>query len=397
LLVPHFALRVALLERPELDGAPLVLGPPAGGRSVVQDATPEAVVRGIRPGLSLREATALCPAAVVLAPNPVREADVAARLLERLERLSPSVEADATVAGCWYVDLAGLERHLGPAETAAARLLTAAPAILRPRVGVAPGKFAARLAAGQAPPGGTRTVAPEAVRSFLAELPVTWLPLPPETIQRLEAMGLRTLGALAALPGAKVAARFGPEGRRAWELAGGQDDEPVRPLPRAPTVSERLELPAPATSRETLLLALDRLVRRAFARPVLRGRAVRQAKLRLRLEGGRSWEKVFTLHAPSGEARLAAALRFRLAALELPGPVEALGLHLSGLTAEGGRQENFATLRPGRPGLFGLDELTEAARHLKQRYGVSPLYRIVAVEPWSRLPERRHALLNFDP
>src|SRR5262245_13087137 len=123
LLVPHFALRVALLERPELDGAPLVLGPPAGGRSVVQDATPEAAARGIRPGLSLREATALCPEAVVLAPNPVREADVAARLLERLERLSPVVEADATVAGGWYVDLAGLERHLGPAEVAAARLL----------------------------------------------------------------------------------------------------------------------------------------------------------------------------------------------------------------------------------------------------------------------------------
>ena len=36
-------------------------------------------------------------------------------------------------------------------------------------------------------------------------------------------------------------------------------------------------------------------------------------------------------------------------------------------------------------------------RHLKVRYGQSPLQRVVEVEPWSRIPERRHALMDYDP
>jgi DNA polymerase-4/protein ImuB len=44
-----------------------------------------------------------------------------------------------------------------------------------------------------------------------------------------------------------------------------------------------------------------------------------------------------------------------------------------------------------------LASLANAVAMLKQRYGPSPLFRIVEVEPWSRIPERRHALVSFDP
>jgi hypothetical protein len=36
-------------------------------------------------------------------------------------------------------------------------------------------------------------------------------------------------------------------------------------------------------------------------------------------------------------------------------------------------------------------------RHLKVRFGESPLAHVVDVEPWHRLPERRRALLEYDP
>ena len=390
--IPHFALRVALLERPDLDGTPLVLGPPAGARPIVRDATPEAAARGVRPGLGLREVVALCPEAVVLPPHPLREATARDRILAGLEALSPAVEPDPDRPGCCYVDLGGSARRLGPPALAAERLLATVPPVLRPRVGIAPGKFAARVAAGRAKPGGVRVVPPDRTAAFLAGETVAWLPLPPETVRRLERLGIRTLGDLAALPVPKVAARFGPAGRRAWELAGGRDDDPVRPRERPEVVAEALELPAPATSRETFLLALRRLVRRAFARPSLRGRGARLARLRAVLEGGGSWEKAVALKAPAGETRLLEVLRLRFAAVELPGPVAALALELAGLTTEAAHQEALAGLRPGRP-----RPLVEAARQLKARYGVAPLYRIVEVEPWSRIPERRHALIRYDP
>ena len=41
--------------------------------------------------------------------------------------------------------------------------------------------------------------------------------------------------------------------------------------------------------------------------------------------------------------------------------------------------------------------LRSAVRELKLRLGHSPLYRVVEVDPMSRIPERRHALLSFDP
>ena len=41
--------------------------------------------------------------------------------------------------------------------------------------------------------------------------------------------------------------------------------------------------------------------------------------------------------------------------------------------------------------------LKKAVRELRLRLGHSPLYRVVEVDPWSRIPERRHALMRFDP
>jgi DNA polymerase-4/protein ImuB len=175
-------------------------------------------------------------------------------------------------------------------------------------------------------------------------------------------------------------------------LAAGRDGEPVRPRPRPETVIETIELPVPATGREALLVALTRLALRAFDRPDLRDRHVRQARLRASLEGGGSWEQVATLREPGGRRRVIEALGYRLQAATLPGPVETLTLLLSGPIAVTGRQELLPGLRSRRP-----RQLAEAGRQLKHRYGTSGLYRVVEVEPWSRIPERRRALIAYDP
>ncbi|MDQ3693160.1 MAG: DNA polymerase Y family protein [Chloroflexota bacterium] len=390
--IPHFALRVAILDQPELDGAPLILGSPAGARPVVLDATPEAAARGIRPGLGLREVPALCPAALILPPHPLREATALNAIITALEQVSPAVEADPARPGCLYVDLTGLDRTLGAPEDAARLLLARIAPVLRPRLGLAPGKFAAKVAAGGAPPGGYRLVEPAAVVDFLARAPVTWLPLPPELLRKLERFGLRRLGDLANLPVTAVQARFGPAGRRAHELASGRDDATIQPRHCPEHVTETLVLPAPITSREMLLVALTRLVGSAFARPALRTRHVRHLHLRAEIEGNRSWELAATLREPGGQHRVITALSYRLQAIMLPGPIETITIELSGLINSVGRQELLPGPRPRRP-----RQLAEAGRHLKQRYGVSGLFRVVEVEPWSRIPERRQALLVYDP
>ncbi|MDQ3442775.1 MAG: DNA polymerase Y family protein [Chloroflexota bacterium] len=393
LRIPYFALRIALLESPHLNGKPLVLSNPQSGRAIVLDATPEALAGGIRPGMNLREASALCPTVVVLAADPVRERTVSQQIQNRLEHLSPLVEPDEAEQGCWYIDLTGLERYYGTYAQATQRLIACVDPILRGRVGVASARFTARVAAGVAKAGSIRTVTDDEAPGFLAEAPITWVPLPPDVIRQLEHLGIPTLGAFTKLPARKVAARFGAAGRQAWELARGQDNQPVVPPPRTRPVIEDLVMPTPAVSREMLMIGLQQMVTRAFGKAELRGKHVRQVALHAILEGERrSWQRTLTLKEPCGRDRVINALELRLQAIEMAGPIEMITIEFSGITTETARQAAFSMMGPR-----AAAPLTAAIHQLKHRYGLSPIYHVVEVEPWSRIPERRHALITYDP
>ena len=390
LLIPNFALRLAVLEQPALDGLPLVLTAPSMTRPLVADASPEAVERGIRIGMPLREVNAVCPLAVFIPANPVRDALAFERILSQLETVSPALEP--VEPGRCYVDIAGLERHYPSPQAIAEALLAAISPVLRPRAGLAPTRFSAWVAARMAKPGTVQTIVSEAIVETLGPLPVAWLPLEPNTLLKLDRLGLRTLAELRNLPATALQARFGPAGREAHACASGQDEARVYPRKLVETVREEFRMPAPMASRDMLLLAIRQLVIRAFNRSALKHRHIRQARIRIAIEGGQSWERELTFREPVGSQRLIEILRSRLQAIELPGPAETIHLDLLGIISEIAVQELIPLLRPkqDRP-------LIDAARQLKQRYGESPLAHVVEVEPWSRIPERRFALISYDP
>lgn len=392
LRVPHLALRIALLDQPELDGLPLLLSNPASGRAVVLDATDEATRKGVRVGMTLREATTFTPDAVVVEPNPAMESRVSIDILRQLEQLSPLVEVDEREQGCWYIDLVGLDRHFPNPTEAARSMLQCVPGILRPRAGVATSKFTARVAASVARSADVRTIPMGGEKSFLSHAPVTWLPFPPEMTHQMSRLGLRTMGDLQALPPARLAARFGPNGRLAWELASGTDKHLIQPRTKEDFVVEELEMPSPAVSRDMLFLGIRQLVTRAFNTSVLAGKQVRQITLRAFLENRRSWERPLVMKEPCGQQALIRAIELRLQSLELPGPVEAIAVQLSGIVNSIAHQGMLPIFQPRH-----AQPVTEAVDQLRHRYGENPVYRVVEVEPWSRIPERRHALITFEP
>jgi protein ImuB len=72
-----------------------------------------------------------------------------------------------------------------------------------------------------------------------------------DLVDLLQRLGIRTLGALAALPHADVLARFGPVGERAWRLASGLDERiPNTRIPPADLVVET-ELDPPVERIDT--------------------------------------------------------------------------------------------------------------------------------------------------
>src|SRR5215216_1691195 len=216
--IAQLPLRVEVLRHPAWDGRPLVLGGAPGERKVVQLCSAEADAAGIKPGLPLREVVPLCPEAIVLQPDPVRTATVLESVLTSLQRVSPAVEP--TDDGSLFLDIKGLHTVYGSLSGLERAIRAAVPALLRPRLGIAQGKFAAQTAARMSRPGEIRVVSAADTTAFLAPLSVRLLEslLEPEVIQRLELLGLHTIGDLAELPFSAVQAQFGPPGARVWRL-----------------------------------------------------------------------------------------------------------------------------------------------------------------------------------
>jgi nucleotidyltransferase/DNA polymerase involved in DNA repair len=392
--IAQLPLRVEILRHPQWDGRPLVLGGAPGERKVVQLCSPEAEAAGVRPGLPLREVVPLCPEAMVLQPDPVRSAAVLEAVLADLQRVSPIVEpADD---GYFFLDLRGLQTMYGKLEALEAAIHAAVPALLRPRLGFANGKFAAAVAARMAEPGGTApacVVPASQTQTFLTPLSVRHLlMLEAEVQHRLELLGVRTIGDLAALPFSAVQAQLGPPGAQAWRVAHGKDTEPVIARPLVATVQDGLRFDDPLGSVDAVMAAIDQLLAHTYSQPALQGRSVRQVRLRALLSDGTSWERLYTFkEAFSSRDATRRALKSKL---DLPNglppaPIDELALELLGLAGEAARQ----------PGLFVARarqwaEIAEAARQLRARYGRVPLYHAIEVEPWSRIPERRWALVQ---
>jgi DNA polymerase-4/protein ImuB len=387
--LPQLPLRVEVLRHPAWDGRPLVLAAAPGQRRVVQLCSPEAARAGVYPGLPLREVVPLCRDAIIVPPDPVRTAAALAMVLAKLQQVSPAVElADGER---FYLDLRGLARLYRDDFAVLERALRVrVPPLLHPRLGAAAGKFTAAVAARRAEPHGTLVVPRPETASFLAPLPIRYLPFAPDALERLDRLGLRRIGDLAALPLGAVQAQFGPTGAHAWRLARGADDAPVVPRGYQPTVQVALRFDAPLASADAVVVAVGQALVQAFGDPALRGRAVRQARVRALLADGTSWERLFTFKEPlSDPAPAYRALKGKLALPNglPPAPVDELSLELLGLGGLAARQPSLFTARARQ-----WDALAEAGRQLHARYGQALLYQAREVEPWSRIPERRWAL-----
>jgi len=256
-------------------------------------------------------------------------------------------------------------------------------------------------------------------QAFLAPLPSTLLPVTADLARGFQQQSLHTLGALSGLPLGPVQAQFGAAGNRAWRLARGQDDRPFQPRARALKAESRLRFPAAVASEQALLAGLERLLVRVFSLPITRGRSAEQITLRAWGEESSeyrvasnehqpgnastrysvpdprysSWERTFTLRDPVASAATALKhLRGRLATSRPEGAVAELGVTLVLKQGAAVMQEELWSGR--RRQLLGV---AEAARQLRMRFGDAPagqLYRIMEVEPWSRFPERRWALVD---
>ncbi len=411
LWLPTFELRLELVRSPELDATSVaLLAPGEGVRKEIWQVSERAWEAGVRPDMLLSQALSLCPDLTLLEPDPAHYDATQEEMLEALSGLSPVIEPSGR--GRVFVGTDGLERLYGsPVHQVRRSLQTLLgvfpkPLVAATRAGWAVGKFGAWVAAVSARPGRPVIVPEHGLSAFLARCPVSSLPVDGLMVQRLERLKIGTLGDLARLPEPALVGQFGDEGRQARTWATGQRIDPVRPWHRPRPIRVSLDFPTPVGQVETLHGALDRLLERGLSRPTRRGRSVQGVRMGARLEGGGSWVVEVVLREATAERdRIAFPLRSRMALSPPPRAVETLLVEFFQFGAPSSqaglfdRKEANGRAAEGRELVDGAvpDALRDAVKELKLKLGYSPLYRVVEVDPWSRIPERRHALLNFDP
>jgi DNA polymerase IV len=307
-----FYASVELLRRPELRGQPVVIGGAwpdrharrlgdYAGRGVVTTATYEARALGVHSGMGLMKAAALAPHALLLPVDFDEYRRLSRSFKQATLRIAPHME-DRGIDEI-YLDLTQIDSvhdTVGHDRWGGVRALVQeiknsvfAATGLRCSVGVAANKLLAKIASDLDKPDGLTLLMPE-------DLPLRYWPLAvgrihgvgPKSSARLEQMGYRTVGDLAAASLATLCERFGEsQGQWLHDAAHGRDDRPVVTSSEPVSFSRETTFERdlhPRQDRLLLTAALQRLAERLWADLQRRGYSGRTVGIKLRFDDFRT-------------------------------------------------------------------------------------------------------------
>jgi DNA polymerase-4 len=295
-----FFAAVEQLDNPELRGRPVIVGG-LGPRGVVSTASYEARLFDVHSAMPMARARQACPHATFLAPRMARYSEKSRAVMAVLRDVTPLVEQLSVDEA--FLDVDGARRRLGtPVEIAGhVREQISAETGLTASVGAASTKFLAKLASDLAKPDGLLAIAPGTEREFLAPLPLSRLwGVGPATRGKLERMGLRTIGDVAALDETVlVRALGGSLGTHLHALASNDDDRAVVPERETKSVGAEETFGADLRTGSACDRVLVHLADRVGTRLREAGLRARTVTLKVRFGDFETRTRAHTLPAPT--------------------------------------------------------------------------------------------------
>jgi DNA polymerase IV len=331
-----FFASVEQLTRPTLRGRPVLVGG-LGGRGVVAGASYEARVFGARSAMPMHQARRLVGVtAVVLPPRGVVYGVASRRVFDTVRGLMPVVEQlSFDEAFGEPPQLAGASAEQVEAFCEGLRRRVKDETGLVASVGAGSGKQVAKIASELAKPDGVRVVRRAEERTLLGGLPVRRLwGIGPVAEEKLNRLGIETIGQLAALTDAEVSNILGATvGPALHLLARGIDDRPVAERAEAKQISSESTFAVDLTSLEQLHEAIDPIAEHAHQRLLRDGRGARTVTVKLKKSDMSTLTRSATLPYATTEAGalVAVARRLLLDPREI-GPIRLLGVGFSGLS-----------------------------------------------------------------
>ncbi len=384
---PHFAVQIEAKDNDSLRGRPIIIGGLPCERKAVYDASQEALSCGVKQGMPLREAYALCPQGTFLSSDEGKYTDVFTAILTLLTSYSPVVEAGTS--GAAFIDLSYEYNELE--FVGEVRQIIGKRFQLQLLTAIAPNKFVAWTASQIATPGKVIVVSEGEGKDFLKDLPVRFLPASSRTLERLELLGIYRIGQLADLLPAAVSLEFGHEGERLWELSNGVDRSTLIPWSTVPVLKEQLCFEPAAETTSQVLASGNELL----ARLSQQLKEHWQCCLRLTIFMHFSNEhiaqrEVHFKEATSCQEVMLLHLKQYLESARFTAPVNEMRLTLTDFCPESGRQALFLD----EP-LRHRERLSSAISWLRQRYGKEVVGKVL-VKANSPLPEDSFSFTGFD-
>ena len=345
-------------DDPKLRGKPVLVGGSAR-RGVVASCSYEARVFGIKSAMPMAEALRRCPHAIVVRHHMDRYAEASRAFFAILGAYSPEVEGLSLDEA--FLDCTGTERLLGEGRAigVAIKRRVRAELALVASVGVAPIKFAAKIASDIDKPDGLRVV--DDVVAFLHPLPMTRLwGVGDATRAVLATMGLSTIGDVARYPERALVGRLGPvTGHHLAALARGEDPREVVSEHEAVSIGHQETFDDDLHDKGDIAVILldqaDRVAHRLRASE-LRARAV---VLIIKYDDFRQITRRTTLDAPTSDGGVLARVAIELLANVSIDDRKGARIRLCGISA--------TQLEPrDAPRQLGFDE---AARARGERLG----------------------------
>ncbi len=358
-------------DRPELADRPVIVG--GGARGVVATACYIARLSGVASAMPMFRARALCPDAVVIAPDMAKYAAAARRIRALMGDLTPLVEPLSIDEAA--LDLAGTEAlHGAPPAVTLARLALAVEREVGVTVsiGLAANRLLAKIAAGRDKPRGFAVIGAEAP-ALLAPAPVGLLPgIGAVAAARLAARGIRTLGQIQRLGEGEARALFGADGPAMVARARGEDARPVVRGHATRSLSAETTFATDLAAGRDLELALWPLVERLAGRLRAADLAAAGVVLKLRTAGFATRTRAVRLGQPT---RLTETL-FAAAAALLAREADGTRFRLLGIAAQplppGGQADAPDLADPELPRRRAREEAIHA---LRERFGPGAIRR----------------------
>lgn len=273
--LPGFYAAVEQADDPALRGLPVAVGGDPQKRGSITSASREARREGVVEGMESGEASQRCPGLRRRPTRMKRYREVAAEIRDLLRAASDRIEEVGLDGTFVQPDVPD------PVAVAAEMCVRIQAEIgVRAVAGVAETRFAAYLAAKHAGPGGIYAVPAAETRAFIGRFDVSevW-GLGPATAARLADKGIVQIGALRDMPGEELETIAGRTAPTLQALARADPDGPLRPKPRAKSLSQERTLPEPTVDLRSLSEELGELARHLDAILARERRAARTVTL----------------------------------------------------------------------------------------------------------------------